>query len=87
MLKKKTSKKQGFSLDDMPTLKIKNNAKLKKHKPHQFFENSERVAVSLLESLIQNDTEAFIEILDTFLKVNSATCAIQKRKSYPKDDW
>lgn len=75
MLKKKTSKKRGFSLDDMPTLKPNKKAKLKRHKPDQFFKDFDKVGAALLESLIENDTEAFIEILDAYLKVNKARVA------------
>ena len=81
MLKKKTSKKRGFSLDDMPTFKGNRKAKLQKHHPDLFFKDFDKVGAALLESLIQNDTEAFIEILDAYLKVNRAQVAKKAKMS------
>ena len=81
MLKRKISKKQGFFLEDMPTLKVNKKAKLKKHSPSHFFKDFDKVGTALLESLIQNDTEAFIEILDAYLKVNRARVAKRARMS------
>lgn len=75
MLKRKKSKKRGFSLDDMPTLRVNKKEKLEKHDSGAFFKNFDKVGTALLESLVQNDTEAFIEILDSYLKVNRARVA------------
>ena len=75
MLKKKTSKKRGFSLEDMPTLQTNKKAKLQKHDSQAFFQDFDKVGTALLESLIENDTEGFIEILDAYLKVNRAKTA------------
>ncbi|MBS0626118.1 MAG: helix-turn-helix domain-containing protein [Verrucomicrobia bacterium] len=75
MLKRKKSKKRGFSLNDMPTLKTDKKSKLKKHDSEAFFKDFNKVGTALLESLVQNDTEAFIEILDAYLKVNRAQVA------------
>lgn len=81
MLKRKKSKKQGFSLDDMPTLKVNKKAKLEKHDSGEFFKDFDKVGTALLESLVENDTEAFIEILDAYLKVNRAKVAKKARMS------
>ncbi len=81
MLKRKTYKKQGFSLDDMPTLKVNKKAKLQKHAPDRFFKDFDKVGTALLESLIQNDTEAFIEILDAYLQVNRVQVAKKAKMS------
>ena len=70
MLKKKISKKRDFSLEDIPILKVKKTAKLQKHDSDSFFKDLDKVGAALLQSLIENDTEAFIEILDTYLQVN-----------------
>jgi DNA-binding phage protein len=75
MLKRKISKKRGFSLDDMPTFKVHKKAKLQKHNSKSFFKDFDKVGTALLESLIENDTEAFIEILDAYLQVNRAQVA------------
>jgi DNA-binding phage protein len=57
------------------------NAKLHKHKPNRFFKDFDKVGAALLESLVENDTEAFIEILDTYLKVNRAQVAKRAKLS------
>lgn len=75
MLKKKTSKKRGFSLEDMPTLEVKKGVKLAKHDSDRFFKDFDKVSKALLECLVENDTEAFIEILDAYLKVNRTRVA------------
>jgi DNA-binding phage protein len=75
MLKRRKSKKRGFSLNDMPILKVSKKAKLEKYDSTIFFKDFDKVGTALLESLIQNDTEAFIEILDTYLKVNRVRAA------------
>ena len=72
MLKRKTSKKRGFSLDGMLTLKASKKARLQNHDSESFFRDFDKVGTALLESLVQNDTEAFIEILDAYLQVNKA---------------
>jgi DNA-binding phage protein len=59
----------------MPTLKVNKQAKLEKHDSEVFFKNFDKVGTALLESLVQNDTEAFIEILDSYLNVNRARVA------------
>jgi DNA-binding phage protein len=64
-----------ISIDDMPTLKVNKKARLEKHDTDSFFKDFDKVGTALLESLIENDTEAFIEILDTYLKVNRARVA------------
>lgn len=75
MDKKKTSKKPGFCLSDMPTLNLRKQVKLKTHHPEETFKNHSKVGAALLESLIDNDTEAFIEILDAYLRINRSRVA------------
>ena len=70
MNKKKTSKKQEFSLESMPETKIKNRKGITEWKPESTFLDTQKVSMALLECLIDNDTEAFIEILDSYLRVN-----------------
>lgn len=79
MLKRKISKKRDFSLDDMPTVKTKK--KLIKHDPKSFFNDLDKVGSALLESLIDNDTEAFIDILDAYLQANQAKTARKTKLS------
>ena len=81
MLKRKKSKKRGFSLESMPTLNANKKEKLEKHDSSAFFKDFDKVGTALLESLVQNDTEAFIEILDAYLKVNRARVAKRAKMS------
>jgi DNA-binding phage protein len=75
MTKKKTSKEPKFSLNDMPIVKSKKNAPSVIHKSSRFFKSHSKVAAALLESLEQNDADAFLEILDAYLSVNKAQIA------------
>lgn len=70
MSKKKTLKKQEFSLQDLEPIKLNNESEFKIAKPEEYFKNHRLVAEALLQSLIENDTEAFMEILDSYLRVN-----------------
>lgn len=58
----------------MPILKSKKKASAK-HKPSEFFKNHDKVAAALLQSLEDNDAEAFLEILDAYLRVNRTKTA------------
>ncbi len=75
MRKRKTSRKRGFSLEDIPTLKTRKSAKLEKHDPSAFFNDFDKVGGALLESLVDNDTDSFIEILDAYLRANKSVIA------------
>jgi probable addiction module antidote protein len=83
MAKKKTFEKQEFSWEDMPILglnkKEKNN--VFDYKPEETFLNHEKVANALLECLADNDTEAFMEILDSYLRVNRKEVAKKAKMS------
>lgn len=70
MDRKKTLKKQEFSLKNIPETKIKNSRNVTELNPENSFLNSQKVGAALLECLIENDTETFIEILDSYLRVN-----------------
>ena|SRR5260221_5987238 len=70
MHKQKTSKKQDFCLDDVPIAVVKNKAGIKEVHPEKIFKDHKKIAVALFECLIDNDVEAFIEILDSYLRVN-----------------
>jgi probable addiction module antidote protein len=75
MSKKKTSKKHGFTLAEIPRLKIHDEKKLTEFKPEDFFKNHHNVSIALFQSLAENDTEAFLEILDSYLRVNRTQVA------------
>lgn len=70
-----------ISIDAMPAFKANKRAKLQKHNPELFFKDLDQVGAALLESLIANDTEAFIEILDAYLKINRAKVARKTKMS------
>ncbi|MGC2595207.1 MAG: hypothetical protein WA347_02880 [Rhabdochlamydiaceae bacterium] len=70
MAKKKTSKKQGFCLENMPIVKSKKTPHLLKHNPSDFFKSHEKVALALLTSLEEGDPGAFLEILNVYLSAN-----------------
>lgn len=59
----------------MHTLQLNKKAKLQTYNPTIFFQDYDKVGTALLESLIENDTDAFIEILDAYLNVNRAKVA------------
>ena len=59
----------------MPVLGLKKDVKLKAHHPEKSFKSFDKVGAALLESLMENDTEAFIEILDSYLQINRSRVA------------
>ncbi len=69
MSKKKISKKREFSLENMQETKI-NKKKVIKWSPEKTLGDSQKVGAALLECLVDNDTETFIEILDAYLRIN-----------------
>ncbi len=75
MNKKKTLKKREFTLDELQPIKILDESKLRDSKASEFFKNKNEVAKALLECLIDNDTESFMEILDAYLSVNRTKIA------------
>ncbi|SCA63126.1 hypothetical protein SCG7109_AI_00190 [Chlamydiales bacterium SCGC AG-110-M15] len=54
---------------------VKDKTKLSSHDPDISFKDNKKVGSALLECLLENDTEGFIEILDTYLKVNRSRVA------------
>lgn len=75
MTKKKTLKKPKFCLEDTPIIKSKKRVPALQHKPSKFFQSHEKVAEALLQSLEENDAGAFLEILDSYLRVNRTKVA------------
>ena len=73
MPKKKTSKKLGSYLDDIPVLSTK--LKGKTVSPKRAFKNKKEVALALFLCLEKNDTESFVEILEAYLDVNKSEIA------------
>lgn len=70
MHKKKISKKHEFSLESIQETKIKNKKGISSWNPESSFMDSQKVGGALLECLIDNGIETFIEILDSYLRVN-----------------
>ena len=79
MSKKKALKKREFSLDDLKPVKV-DESKLHDSKASAFFKNESDVAQALLECLIENDAETYMEILDAYLCVNRTQKAIAARR-------
>ncbi len=77
MVKKKISKKHALLWNDIEEADVDVNKirNLKTIDTEAFFKNHAKIGSALLESLIANDTEAFIEILDQYLKVNRSQVA------------
>jgi DNA-binding phage protein len=75
MNKKKILKKREFTLDELQPIEVLDESKLHDSKASEFFKNKNEVAKALLECLIDNDTETFMEILDAYLSVNRTKVA------------
>lgn len=69
MNKKKTSKKRNFSLENIHPSNIDNN-KFTEFNPDIHFKNEKNVAEALLQCLIENDTDGYMDILESYLHVN-----------------
>jgi len=76
---KQKIKKPKFSLDNIQHTKVHDSSKFKDFNVNEFFENENDVAAALLQCLIDNDSESFMEILDSYLRVNRSKIA-QKTK-------
>lgn len=74
MNKKRTLKKHEFTLTDLQPIKV-NESELHASKASRLFKDKSEVAKALLECLIENDSETFMEILDAYLCVNRTKIA------------
>ena len=74
MRKKMISKKQEFSLKDIPIKKVDDRDLLELNSK-DFFQNKNNTAIALLECLLENDTDSFMEIIDSYLRVNKMNVA------------
>ncbi len=77
MNRKKTSSKQELSWQDIQEadIDISKLKDLKEVRSESFFKNHNKVALALLECLIDNDPHGYIEILDEYLRVNRSRVA------------
>jgi len=73
MTRKKILKKQKFYSRNMS--KNRKKRKLHKHDPGTFFKNHAKVAEALLQCLEENDSSAFLEIINTYIYVNRTKVA------------
>lgn len=69
MAKTKTSKKRGFSFDDMSVVRVKKSGKLESYDPKQTLGDGKFVAEALMQALLEGDAEAFKEILSAHLEL------------------
>ncbi len=63
MNKRKISKKQKFSLEDMPKLRLKTMKGLTRYSAVEKMRDKKFIARALLDCLVHDDVEAFKEIL------------------------
>ncbi len=83
MPRKKISKKQGFSLNDMPTVDLKNRKGILEFDPDVRLQKPHVIAQALWECLVENDIDAFKEILRSHLEVvNKDT--LEKKAGIPR---
>lgn len=68
-------------LQNIPNKKIKNSKNIVEWKSEDFFLDSEKVGLALLDCLKENDTERFMEILDSYLRVNRLQVAKKAKMS------
>lgn len=73
MDRKKTSKMPRFCLSDIPITKITHREGIVQVSAKDAFMDSEKVMAVLLECIIENDTETFSEILDSYLRIKLST--------------
>jgi probable addiction module antidote protein len=69
MPQKKTSKKQEFSLDDIPKRMIKKSSKTSKFNATSRMKDKEYISNALWACMVENDTHAFKDILRTHLEL------------------
>ena len=77
MIRKKILKKRKHSIKSMHTKKEKKTQRLKDHDSSLFFKNHAKVAEALLQSLEENDSAAFLEIINTYIYVNRTRVATE----------
>ena len=68
MRKRRTSKKQGFSFQNMKTASLKKDAPVAQFKASEVLKNKAKIAEALWQTLVENDVEGFKEILKAHLE-------------------
>lgn len=82
MIKKKKTKRQKFSLKDVKPIKFHDISIFPESKADEAFKDHKNIGKILLECLIDNDSEAFMEILEAYLMVNKTKVA--KKADLPR---
>ena len=80
MAKRKTSSKRGFSFTNMSASQLRNNSDALEHDSVARLKDKRYVAKALIESLKDGDTEAFKEILRSYLDVVNKSKFAEKTK-------
>jgi DNA-binding phage protein len=83
MPKKKISKRREFSFNDMQTLSLKSNKGILEFDPDIRLQRPDIIAQALWECLVDNDIEAFKDILRSHLEVTNKE-QLAKRAGIPK---
>ena len=83
MPKKKISKKREFSFRNMPTVQLRNKTNIAEFNPDLRLQNPELVAQALWQCLVENDIDAFKEILRSHLEVTNKD-ELAKRAGIPR---
>lgn len=65
----------------MPIVKSKKGVPSLRHQSKHFFQSHAKVAAALLQSLEENDADAFLEILDAYLRANKTKVARESNLS------
>ena|SRR5437868_5309082 len=82
MPKKKTSKKPEFSFKNMQETKTDHKKNITAWNAEDSFLDSSKVGEALLQCLIDNDTATYIEILESYLRMNKLQVA--KKAKMPR---
>ena len=83
MDRKKTLKKQGFSLSDIKPVHLKRGIALEKHSPKENLKDPDFIYRALMNALKEGDSQSFKEILSAHLEVINKE-AFSKRAHIPK---
>ena len=75
------------SLNDMPTLKVKDKTQFIEFRASKRMKNKKYISKALLECLTANDTEGFKEILRTHLELINKRGICQKSRYFKKKSF
>jgi hypothetical protein len=81
---RKSSKKPEFSFKDMQETKIAHKKDITVWNGKSSFSDASKVGAALLQCLIDNDTETYIEISESYLRMNKLQAA-NRGEDTPKE--